>query len=172
MGWWDGRDVELGIVGSRTLARFRSGWARELPVETRSVTHGGSHVGWHGWGRRGGRHARWDGHARLFGLVDLVDVAAFSIALLVGAPFHALFPLLALGIDAFLGDSILDAAETGTGVVTLLAGFLTVRTGVLYLPAFGAGELRRNEAGVERIHVHRARVATDGVDGHLRLDVW
>lgn len=108
----------------------------------------------------------------MFGLVDLVDVAAFSIALLVGAPFHALFPLLALRIDAFLGDSILDTAETGTGVVTLLAGFLTVRTSVLDLPAFGTGELRWNEAGVEWIHVHWARVVTDGVDGHLRLDVW
>lgn len=108
----------------------------------------------------------------MFGLVDLVDVAAFSIALLVGASFHALFPLLALRIDAFLGDSILDAAETGTGVVTLLAGFLAVCTSVLYLPALGAGELRRNEAWVERIHVHWVCVATDGVDGHLRLDVW
>lgn len=168
----DGGDVELGVVGSRCLARFRSGWGRELPVETRSVSHRASHVGWHGWGRRGGRHARWDGHARFFGRVDLVDVAAFSIALLVGAPFHALFPLLALGIDAFLGDSILDATEAGTGVVALLAGLLAVCTSVLHLPAFRAGRLRWGEAGGERIYVHLARVSTDGVDGHLRLNVW
>lgn len=60
----------------------------------------------------------------------------FSIALLVGATFHTLFPLLSLRVDALFSDAVLDAAETGTGVVAFLASLLAVGACVLDLPAF------------------------------------
>ena len=59
----------------------------------------------------------------------------FSIALLVGATFHALFPLLSLRVDALFSDAILDAAEAGTGIIAFLACFLTICACVLDLPA-------------------------------------
>lgn len=59
----------------------------------------------------------------------------FSIALLVGATFHALFPLLALRVDTLFSDAVLYTAEAGTGVVAFLAGFLTVCARILDLPA-------------------------------------
>lgn len=99
------------------------------------------------------------------------ETHTFSIALLVGAPFHALLPLLALGIDAFLGDSVLDAAETGPSVVALLARLLAVSAGVLDLSSLGAGRLGGDETGCKWVHVHCTRVSADGVHGHLGLEV-
>ena len=58
-----------------------------------------------------------------------------SIALLVRPSLDPLLALLALGIDALLCDAVLDAAETGAGVVALLAGLLAVGAGVLDLAA-------------------------------------
>jgi hypothetical protein len=58
------------------------------------------------------------------------------IALLVWAPLDSPFPFSSLRIDTFFGDPILDAAKTRTGVVTFLAGFLTVCAGVLDLLPF------------------------------------
>ena len=91
----------------------------------------------------------------------------FSIALLVWASFHAFFPLLALGVDALLRDAILDTAQTGPGVVALLAGLLAVGAGVLDLASLGAGGLGGHETGSKGVHVH----VPDGVDGHLWLEV-
>lgn len=101
----------------------------------------------------------------------MVDAAAFSIALLVGASFHALLPLLALGIDAFLGDSILDATETGPSVVALLACLLAISAGVLDLSSFGAGGLGGDKTGCKWVHVHWTGVPAHGVYGHLGLEV-
>jgi hypothetical protein len=77
-----------------------------------------------------------------------------------------------LGIDTLLSDAIFDATEARTGVVTLLACLLAVCASVLDLPALGAKGLCGNQAGWERIHVHgHARIAIDGMNGHLRLKV-
>jgi len=59
----------------------------------------------------------------------------FAIALLVGSPFHAFFPLFALGVDTLFSDAVLDATEAGAGIVTLLASLLAVRASILDLPA-------------------------------------
>lgn len=96
----------------------------------------------------------------------------FSIALLVGATFHTLFPLLSLRVNALFSDAVLDAAEAGTGVVAFLARLLAVCACVLDLPALRTERLGRNETRWERVHVHRhARVSTDGMDCHLGLGV-
>jgi hypothetical protein len=111
-----------------------------------------------------------EGVARRGGCAGASALHTFSIALLVGSPFHPLLAFLTLGVDAFLGYAVLDTAETGTGVVTLLARLLAVCAGVLDLPALGSGRLSRHETWWERIHVHGDARVLEGMHGHGRLD--
>jgi hypothetical protein len=93
-----------------------------------------------------------------------------SIALLVRSPLDPLFPLLALRINTFLSNAVLDTAEAGSGVVAFLAGFLAVRTGVLNLSALGPERrLGRGYSRREGIHVHR-HPGEIGMHGHRWLD--
>ena len=46
---------------------------------------------------------------------DKADAHTLSIALLVRPSLDPFLALLALGIDALLGDAVLDAAEAGAG---------------------------------------------------------
>lgn len=90
----------------------------------------------------------------------------FSIALLVGPTLDTFLAFLALAVGAFLCYAVLDTAEAGTSVVTLLARLLAVGAGVLDLPALGARRLSVHHAWWERVHVHwHARVG-ERVHGH------
>ncbi len=94
-----------------------------------------------------------------------------SIALLVRPSLDPLLALLALGIDAFLRNAVLDTAEAGAGVIALLARLLTVGAGVLDLTALGASGLGGDHAGREGVHVHGGHAGVgDGMHGHLGLD--
>ena len=84
----------------------------------------------------------------------LGKLLTFSIALLVRPSLDPLLALLALGIDALLGDAVLDAAHAGAGFVALLAGLLAVGAGVLDLPALGAWCIVVDHAWWEGIHMH------------------
>lgn len=57
-------------------------------------------------------------------------------SLLIWSTLDALLPLLALTVDAFLVDAVLDTTGTGPDLVALLAGFLAICARVLDLPAF------------------------------------
>lgn len=57
----------------------------------------------------------------------------FSAALLIRSPFESHWALFPLRIDTLFGYTILNTAETGTGVVALLAGLLAVSASVLDL---------------------------------------
>jgi len=65
-------------------------------------------------------------------------VAAVFAAFLVRASLDSLFALLALRVDALLGDAVLEAAHAGSAGVTPFAGLLAVDAGVLDLPALWA----------------------------------
>jgi hypothetical protein len=82
-----------------------------------------------------------------------------SIALLVGTALNPLLPRLALGIDAFFANAILDAAKAWAGVVALFAGLLAVGACILDLATLWTGCRRREELGRLRlrkgIHVER-----------------
>jgi hypothetical protein len=98
--------------------------------------------------------------------------ATLSIALLVRASLDALFPFLALRIDALFTNTVLDATEAGARVVALLARLLTVSAGVLDLATLGAN-LRLGGADHtrgERVHVHGKASIRHRMDGQLRLD--
>jgi len=64
-----------------------------------------------------------------------VDRHTFSIALLVRSPLNPFFPFLSLRIDAFFGYTVFDTSETRSGIVALLARFLTVGARILDLSA-------------------------------------
>lgn len=85
----------------------------------------------------------------------------FSIALLVGTPFHTLLPLLAHGVNAFLADSVLDTAKARAGIVALLACFLAVCARILDLSA-----LRTRWLGC----ILRGEGITDYVTGRFATD--
>jgi hypothetical protein len=68
---------------------------------------------------------------------------------------YSLFPLR---IDASTRDVILDAAETGTGIVALLAGLLTIGAGILDLATLCQDKrllLGWSKSVGKRIDVHR-----------------
>jgi len=97
--------------------------------------------------------------------------ATLSIALLVRAPLDSFFPFLALRVDALFANTVLDTAQARACVVTLLAGLLTISTGVLDLTTLrthrglsGGDETRR-----ERVHVRGKAGVRRRVDGQLRL---
>ena len=73
-------DVELGVVGW-CLTRLWCGWGGELPIETGCIAHWSGHVGGHGRGRRGRRHALCDRDALLLWRVDGVDVGACATSI-------------------------------------------------------------------------------------------
>jgi len=102
----------------------------------------------------------------------LKEKLTLSIALLVRAPLDSLFPFLALGINALFADTILDAAQAGARVVTLLAGLLAIGAGVLDLPALGTnlGLGSADHTRSERVHVHGETRIRSRMDGQLRLD--
>lgn len=94
----------------------------------------------------------------------------FSIALLVRPPLDPLLSFLALGVDAFFCYAVFDAAETGTSIVTLLAGLLTIGAGILDLPAFRACGLRWHHTRWKRVHMHGDTGVSNGMHGHRRLN--
>jgi hypothetical protein len=95
-----------------------------------------------------------------------------SIALLVRASLDSLFPFLALGINTLLADTILDAAQAGARVVTLLTGLLAIGAGILDLPALGTNLRlgRIDDTGSEGVHVHGQTRVGSRMNGQLRLD--
>ena len=95
-----------------------------------------------------------------------------SIALLVRASLDTLFSFLALGVDAFLAYTVLDATEARAGVVALLTRLLTVRASVLDLATLGT-DLRlggADDTRGKRVHVHWQASIRHRMDGQLRLD--
>lgn len=114
--WWNRHTLLLWLVGSVDVVAC----ATSIKVRKERKARQG----------KGGSKTAWVLHKRRERRRH-----TFSIALLVGATFHALFPLLSLRVDALFSDAVLDAAEAGTGVVTFLACFLTVCACVLDLPA-------------------------------------
>jgi len=98
--------------------------------------------------------------------------ATFSIALLVRAPLNPLFPFFALRVDALFANTILDTTQARACVITLLAGFLTIGTGVLDLTTLGAhlGLGGGDETRREWVHVRGKAGVRRRVDSQLRLD--
>jgi len=95
-----------------------------------------------------------------------------SIALLVRTSLDSFFSLLALGINALLANAILDAAQAGARIITLLACLLTIGAGVFDLTTLGT-DLRLRGADhtrSERVHVHGQAVVGSRVHSQLRLD--
>lgn len=97
-------------------------------------------------------------------------ILTFSIALLVRPPLDPLLSFLPLGINALLGDAVLDASEAGAGVITLLARLLAVGACILDLPALSTGWLSGHNVMRERVHMHWHARVCDGMHCHLRLD--
>ena len=192
---WLHRDV---IVRRRLSGLVHARHGRVLSVDQRGVAHraherrGGrcvprsGHTGERHPHRWRGRRVRlsirsrscatsWKIRVRLHVLIRrriLKEWLTLSIALLVRAPLDSLFPFLTLGINALLADAILDAAQAGARVVTLLAGFLTIGAGVLDLTALGTdlGLGSADHTRSERIHVHGETRVGRRMDGQLRLN--
>lgn len=149
--WWDRSNEKLGVEIGR-LAWFPERRRRVLAIVSRGITywtHVGSSRGRTGWLDRNSIDRQ------ALRVVDLVRGIAFSIALLVGTSLNPLPSLLALGINALLGDAVLDTAKAGPGVVALFACLLAVSAGVLDLTTLQAERLSRNQALGIRIHVQR-----------------
>jgi len=97
---------------------------------------------------------------------------SLSIALLVRAPLDPLLPFLALRINALFANAILDAAQAGARVITLLAGLLTIGAGIFDLTTLGTNLRLRgaDHARSERVHVHGQTVIGSRMDSQLGLD--
>lgn len=149
--WRDRSNEELGVE-IRRLAWFPKRRRGVLAIVSRGITYW-THVG-SSRGRTGWRDRNSIDRQALV-VVDLVRGVAFSIALLVGTSLNPLPSLLALGINALLGDAVLDTAKAGPGVVALFACLLAVGAGVLDLTTLQAERLSRNQALGIRIHVQR-----------------
>lgn len=95
-----------------------------------------------------------------------------SIALLVRASLDPLFSLLTLGINALLANAILDAAEAGARIITLLACLLTIGAGVFDLTTLGTNLRLRgaDHTGSEGVHVHGEATVGSRMHSQLRLN--
>ena len=95
-----------------------------------------------------------------------------SIALLVRASLDSFFSLLALGINALLANAVLDAAQAGARIVTLLACFLAIGAGVFDLTTLGTNLRLRgaDHTRSERVHVHGQTIVGSRMHSQLRLN--
>lgn len=158
---WDrGQEIWLGTgrAGVNTFRLFRC-YRRIRIVKGWRIAYRGARARYIRRFSKRGLNRKASG-SRLNGFlhVVLVNMAAFSIALLVGPSLHASSTLFPLRIDAIIRDAIFDAAKTRTGIVTLLAGLLTIRAGILDLTTLCADKrllLGWSEGVRERIDVHR-----------------
>jgi hypothetical protein len=95
-----------------------------------------------------------------------------SIALLVRTSLDSFFSLLALGINALLANAVLDTAEAGARIITLLACLLTIGAGVFDLTTLGT-DLRLRGADHTRsegVHVHGEATVGSRMHSQLRLN--
>ena len=95
-----------------------------------------------------------------------------SIALLVRTSLDSFFSLLALGINALLTNAVLDTAEAGARIITLLACLLTIGAGVFDLTTLGT-DLRLRGADHTRsegVHVHGEATVGSRMHSQLRLN--
>jgi hypothetical protein len=95
-----------------------------------------------------------------------------SIALLVRASFDPLFSFLALRINTFFANAILDATQAGARVIALLACLLTIGTSIFDLTTLGTnlGLGGVDHTRSERVHVHGQTVVRSRMDSQLRLN--
>jgi hypothetical protein len=95
-----------------------------------------------------------------------------SIALLVRTSLDSFFSLLALGINALLANAILDAAQAGARIITLLACLLTIGAGVFDLTTLGTNLRLRgtDHTRSEWIHVHGQTTVGSRMHSQLRLN--
>lgn len=95
-----------------------------------------------------------------------------SIALLVRTSLDSFFSFLALRVNAFLANAILDAAQAGARIITLLACLLTIGAGVFDLTTLGTNLRLRgaNHTRSERIHVHGQTTVGSRMHSQLRLN--
>lgn len=164
---WDwGREIELWIIDCRVT--WFGGRGCILAKETWGESNWTDE--WYG---RGCPWYRCSHLNRLLGRAIIWGIQRewFSIALLVRASFNTLLPLLAVRVDAFFSNAILNTTETWACVVTLLASLLTVGACVLDLSALAAGWRSGYDATGERVHVHRHAGVTQRMHSHRRLQI-
>lgn len=155
---------------------MRSWDRRVLPIDRKRISDRPHERGSRWGATRRGYTVKCHAHRWRGGWIGLSvggrGCATLSIALLVRASLDTLFSFLALGINALLADTVLDATEAGARVVALLTRLLAVRTGVLDLATLGT-DLRLGGADHtrgERVHVHWQTSIRHRMDGQLRLD--
>jgi len=153
-----GQEVWLGARHTDvTLRRFRS-YGRIVAVETLRIANRRARARYCRGFSMLRLNRRGSGNRNGLMHVVLVNMAAFSIALLVGSSLHTSSSLLSLRIDAIIRDAIFNAAKTRTGIVTFLACLLAAGAGILDLATLCTDKrllLGWREAVNERIDMHR-----------------